>query len=182
MFKKIYEEARKIVPSGVVDVKVLFEGEFAFETPLEDGTTGYNGYYTAEIRFDENGEVVPLYTCVRSFTTDEGEQFDPGIPFSEMDVFDYYGFEIVEIRGYVMKFTVKNAGFYGYNEDGTWNEMMEEIGAKVPGWSTYDVTKHSWIGGRKHYWGELLDGNSNIVYTFYAVFDSQKGEIEVHKI
>jgi|HigsolmetaGSP11D_1036233.scaffolds.fasta_scaffold25857_2 hypothetical protein len=82
--------------------------------------------------------------------------------------------EKIEIR-------VKNAGFYGEDENGTWEEIREALAEKVPGWSECSVTKHSYIGGRKHYWGELIDENRNKVYTFYAVFDAEEGEIEVQK-
>jgi len=77
---------------------------------------------------------------------------------------------------------VENTGLYGKNEFGTWEEIREELALKVPDWNEYEITNHSWIGGKKHYWGNLIDEKRNVVYTFFAVLDSEEGEVEVIRI
>lgn len=95
MFQEIFSQARKVIPAGAVDVVVVFHGEYVFETPLEDGTTGYDGNYIAEIRFDDGGNIDPSYTCIRYFETEDGSIFDPLIPFSEIDIFEHYPYNII---------------------------------------------------------------------------------------
>lgn len=91
-FKEIISEVRKTIPTGIVDVQVDFLGEFVSD---DEKQTEYSGRYHAEIRFDEENNVVKNYTCVRSFETDDGEEFDPHIATSEMEDFEYYPFEII---------------------------------------------------------------------------------------
>lgn len=80
-----------------------------------------------------------------------------------------------------MMIKVENTRLYGSDENGTWEEIREALAEKVTNWIEYEITNHSWIGGKKHYWGNLIDENRNTVYTFYAFFDAEEGEIEVQK-
>ena len=97
MLKKMIEEIRKQIPSGEVDAVVVFDGEFVTR---DDEQQTIPGKYIVEVRVDENNELNPVYTSVQKFIEDEtGEEFDPGISFSEfVQDFDSFPFKIESVR------------------------------------------------------------------------------------
>jgi hypothetical protein len=76
---------------------------------------------------------------------------------------------------------VQNSGFYGEGIDGTWAEMMVEVGTHVEGWNTYDVERTEWHYPYRHYWGTLDDENGKPIYNFYAIVSENDADIEIEK-
>ena len=77
---------------------------------------------------------------------------------------------------------VENSKFYGEGEQGTWEDLIEEMALKVEGWAGYEVDQSSYIGGARHMWGTLNDENFKPIYNFCAVVTAEWGEAEVETI
>ena len=77
---------------------------------------------------------------------------------------------------------VQNGGFYSRTAHGTWNELVEEMALKLESWNTYSVDRSENRNGIRHDWGTLYDEEGRPVYTFWATYTDEWGEVEITRL
>lgn len=94
--KELFEKVRSVVTDGSVDIELRVSGEF---TTLDEEEI-LSGSYIVEVRINENNEIVPFASSVRTFVPENSEgEIDPGIAVSEIEeLIDTNPYEIIKIE------------------------------------------------------------------------------------